>query len=69
MQGHVVEDFECQTEEVKHDAISTVIQEKNVYKMSLIPSTVLYFGTYIVTVGMPLVPIGLESSECNSVMV
>lgn len=55
-QGHVMEDFGCQAEEVKHDAISTAIHEKknleisqvSVYKISLIPSTVLCFGIYCV---------------------
>lgn len=52
-----MEDFGCQAEEVKHDAISTAIHEKknleisqvSVYKISLIiSSTVLCFGIYCV---------------------
>lgn len=76
-QGHVMEEIECQAEEVKHDAINTTIHEKknldisqvSVCKMSLLSSTALYFGTCLVTVGMSVVSIGLESSEHNSVVV
>lgn len=75
--GHVMEDFECQSEEVKHDAINAAIQEKknleisqvSVYKMSLSLLRVC-FGTYhIVTIGMSLIPTRLESSEHNRVVV
>lgn len=74
--SHIMKDFECQAE-VKH-AISTAIQEKKnleiskclCIKLSLIPSTILYFGIYhIATVGMSLVPIGLELYEHNSLVV
>lgn len=69
-QGHVMEDIECQAEEVKHDVINTTIHEKknleisqvSVCKMSLMSSTVLYYGTYLVTVGMSVVSAGCESS-------
>lgn len=67
--GHVMEDIECQAEEVKHDVINTTLHEKknlqisqvSVCKMSLISSTVLYYGTYLVTVGMSGVSVGRES--------
>lgn len=74
-----MKDFKCQAEEVKHDVVSSAMQEnKNLeifqlsvaYKMTLVPSTVLYFRTYhIVTVVMSQVPVGPESSEHNSVVV
>lgn len=38
-QGHVMEDFGCQAEEVKHDAISTAIQEKKKLEISQVSST------------------------------
>lgn len=55
-QGYLMEDLKCQAEEVKHNAINTTIQDKrnlemskvSVYKISLIPSIVLYFGTYYI---------------------